>query len=272
MAENGVHGIVFERIGSGEPLMLIHGTGSSREVWEPVVPRLRERHELLLVDLPGHGGSDLPPAGVEPTPIGFARLLSDLIEALGFERVHAAGSSVGGWTSLELAKLGGARSVTAIGPAGLWNPRGPRSAELSLWLSNRSSRAFGRLLPYAFATSPGRTLFLGQQFGRPWQVDPAKAVEAARGMGRTRGFDEHLRATNRVRFEGGDAIDVPVTIAFGTRERLLPKRSGRLRDELPDQARWVDLPRCGHLAMWDAPDLVARTILETTGATSPAAS
>ena len=84
-------------------------------------------------------------------------------------------------------------------------------------------------------------------------------------MGATKGFDEHLKATNHARFSGGQGIDVPVTIAFGGRERLLSKRGGRRRDELPPHTRWLDLPGCGHVPTWDDPALVAQVILETTG-------
>ena len=52
-----------------------------------------------------------------------------------------------------------------------------------------------------------------------------------------------------------------VTIAWGEKDRLLPKKA-RLLDELPPQTREVTLPGCGHLPMWDDPELVARTILD----------
>src|SRR5438128_680829 len=103
--------IGFERIGRGEPLLLVHGTGLSRQVWDPVVGLLSERRELLLVDLPGHGKSPPPPAHIEPTPIGYAQVLAELLDELELETVHVAGNSVGGWTALELAKIGRARSV-----------------------------------------------------------------------------------------------------------------------------------------------------------------
>jgi pimeloyl-ACP methyl ester carboxylesterase len=108
-------------------------------------------------------------------------------------------------------------------------------------------------------------LFLSQQFGRPWRVPADAATAAARGLAATRGFDEHLKATNRARFSGGQGIDVPVTIAFGSRERLLSARRGRRRDEIPPQTRWLRLPACGHVPTWDDPALVARVILESTG-------
>jgi pimeloyl-ACP methyl ester carboxylesterase len=254
-----------ERIGEGEPLLLIHGTGSARFAWRPVVPLLSTHYELLLVDLPGHGDSKLPPPGVAPNPIGYAPLVCDLLDALGFESVHTTGFSIGCWTSLEIAKRGRARSVTGFGCAGLWAPRSPRASELSLWLTNRATRLFAPLLPYLLRTSAGRTMVLSQQFGRPWRLTAGDALEAARTMAATRAFDDHRRATNRARFSGGQKIDVPVTMAFGSRERLLSKRGGRLRDELPRHTRWIELSGCGHVPTWDAPELVAQVIRETIG-------
>src|SRR5947208_2279558 len=122
-ADTTAHGLSFERTGSGEPLVLLHGSGASRSAWRPVTHSLSACHELIMVDLPGHGASELPPPSVTPNAIGYASLLADLLDVLGFRTAHCAGFSVGGWASLELAKLNRARSVTAFGCAGLWKPR-----------------------------------------------------------------------------------------------------------------------------------------------------
>ena len=82
-------------------------------------------------------------------------------------------------------------------------------------------------------------------------------------MRSTLGFGEHLRRTTHSRFRGGQGIDVPVTIAYGDRDRLVPERARR-GDELPGHTRWITLPGCGHVPTWDDPELVARTILEGT--------
>jgi pimeloyl-ACP methyl ester carboxylesterase len=66
------------------------------------------------------------------------------------------------------------------------------------------------------------------------------------------------------RFAG--APTVPVTVAWGTHDRILrPSQAERARELLP-QARHVPLPGCGHVPMSDDPDLVASLILQTTGA------
>jgi pimeloyl-ACP methyl ester carboxylesterase len=88
-----------------------------------------------------------------------------------------------------------------------------------------------------------------------------EAVAMAEEFARTPGFKRHLAETRRERFRDGREIDVPVTIAWGDKDTLLP-RSARSQDELPPQAEVVVLPNCGHVPMWDAPELVARTILE----------
>jgi pimeloyl-ACP methyl ester carboxylesterase len=250
----------FDRCGQGEPLLLLHGTGSSRAVWEPIVKLLAPHRELLLVDLPGHGKSASPPEGVPHSPIGYARLLADLLDGLGIESAHAAGNSAGGWTALELAKLGRTRSVTALAPAGLWPKRDPWRCVAQLWTQHKLGRAFGPLVPGLVASELGRSLLMSGTMAKPRQLPPETAAEMARTFAQTPGFDEHLAATRRERFRDGQGIDVPVTVAWGEEERLIPRKA-RLQDQLPAHARIVTLPGCGHVPMWDDPELVARTIL-----------
>jgi pimeloyl-ACP methyl ester carboxylesterase len=261
MTSTSMAGVAFERRGAGEPLLLIHGTGGSRSHWRPLIDRLEPHHELLLVDLPGHGESDPPPAGVPHTPIGYARLLGQLLDELGEDSVHVAGNSVGGWTALELAKLGRVRSVVAIAPAGLWPSHDPWSCTVKLWSQHKLGRLFAPVTPRLMRNPVGRTALLGGTVAKPRQMPPDAAIEIAATYARTPTFDAHLAATRRERFRDGGRIDVPVTVAWGDKERLIPPKA-RLRDELPGQTEFVTLAGCGHVAMWDDPELVARTILD----------
>ena len=60
--------------GTGEPLLLVHGTGGSVRVWDPVVERLAARRTVIAVDLPGFGTSPpLTPSGPPPAPAGIMR-------------------------------------------------------------------------------------------------------------------------------------------------------------------------------------------------------
>jgi pimeloyl-ACP methyl ester carboxylesterase len=255
-------GVAFERRGTGEPLLLVHGTGGARGVWRPIVDLLAADRELLLVDLPGHGESEPPPAGTPHTPIGYAQVLARLLDQLGLDTAHAAGNSVGGWTALELAKIGRARSVVAIAPAGLW-VQDPFRAWAALWSQHKLGRMFAPVTPALLRSSAGRTILLSRTVAKPRRMPPEAAIELATTYARTPTFDSHLAATRRTRFQDGRAIGVPVTVAWGEKERLIPAKARR-RDELPAQTRFVSLPGCGHLPMWDDPELIARTILEGT--------
>lgn len=254
----------FTSTGAGAPLLLVHGTGASQRTWAPIVDRLAEHRRVVLVDLPGHGRSGPMPDGVAPTPRGYARVLANFLDEQGVERPAVAGFSVGGWTALELAREGRASSVVALAPAGLWQ-RNARRSVASLRLARRMSRVFAPVAPLALRSSAGRSVLLGQNVGRPWKVPPDAAIGLVRDMASTRDFDRHLRLTSGERFVEGADIDVPVTVAFGSREALIPA-ANRLRDELPPDVRWIRLPHCGHIPFWDDPELVAEVILEATEA------
>ena len=261
MSTKSTAGVAFERRGTGEPLMLIHGTGGSRSHWRPLIDLLADRCELLLVDLPGHGESEPPPTGAPHTPIGYAQALADLLEELGLGTAHVAGNSVGGWTALEVAKLGRARSVTAIGPAGLWEKRDPWRCVVQLHGQHKMGRLFAPLTPRLMRSDLGRTILMRGTVAKPRQVPADAAIEMAATFARTPTFADHMRETRRERFRDGGSIDVPVTVAWGDTDRLIPAKARR-RDELPDHTRFVELAGCGHSPMWDDPALVARTILE----------
>jgi pimeloyl-ACP methyl ester carboxylesterase len=263
MANDKLSGVAFELRGAGEPLFLIHGTGGSRSSWRPVVDLLAQHRELLLIDLPGHGESDPPPAGVPHSPIGYAQVLAQFLDELGMDSAHAAGNSVGGWTALELAKLGRASSVVALAPAGLWRRRDPWRCVFQLWSQHKLGRLSAPLIPGIMRTGAGRNLLLRGTLAKPGRIPPDAAIEMVMTYARTPTFDAHLAATRRERFRGGYDIDVPVTVAWGDKERLIPAKA-RLRDELPAHTRFVALTDCGHSPMWDEPVLVARTILEGT--------
>jgi pimeloyl-ACP methyl ester carboxylesterase len=248
--------------GAGEPLLLIHGTGSNLRVWNPLVDRLAARRAVITVDLPGFGLSPRMKPGTPPTPIGFARVLAGFLRKLGYHTAHVAGNSVGGWTALEMAKIGAARSVVALSPAGLWARRTPLYTGLSVSATRLSCRLLDPLMPALLSHPLGRKLAMWQQFAHPERLPPRAAVEAAKAFAYAPGFDEHLVATRRERFVGGRSLEVPVTVAFGGRDRLLLRSQSRHREELPPQTRWLELPDCGHVPTYDDPSLVARVLLE----------
>ncbi len=257
----GAEDLYYERSGAGEPLLLIHGTGSYLRSWDPIVPLLSRDFDVFAVDLPGFGNS-MDKAEWITDFDSLVDVLEWFMREHGLERPHLVGNSVGGWLALELAKRGRAASVTAISPCGLWR----KGAPLYVKAMYRSSRRLGRALrpwgPFLSKFTICRTVTLFPAFGRPWAVPGERSWPDLAHMLEAPGVDRAATAIDDRRFTGGDAIDVPVTVAFGRRDvALLPHH--RRRDQLPPQAHWQRLPRCGHVPMYDDPELVTRTIRET---------
>jgi pimeloyl-ACP methyl ester carboxylesterase len=252
--------IAFDTAGAGPPLVLLHGTGSRRGVWDPIIAAVSRKRRTLALDLPGFGES--PPEGFEPNIEGFVARLARWFDDQGLVRPHVAGNSVGGGIALELARARLVASATAISPVGFWTPRELRFAQLSI----RTLRAIGtRIHPLAPAiarSAAGRTALQGQMRSRPWRV-PADEVSAdVDAFVGAPWVEPVLEAFARYRFRDGEQLrGVPVTVAWGTRDALLlPRQAARARRMLP-WARHVALRGCGHLPFHDDPDAVAAVLL-----------
>ena len=82
--------------GSGEPLLFVHGALVNGDLWRKVVPLLADRHRCIVPDLP-LGSHELPlGAGADLSPPGLARLVADLVPALGLERATLVANDTGG--------------------------------------------------------------------------------------------------------------------------------------------------------------------------------
>ena len=250
--------------GSGEPLLLIHGIGSTWRAWKPVLDRLEASHEVLAVDVPGFGRSAPLPPGTRPTIAAMSDALERALDAVGWDRPHVAGNSMGGWLALELGRRGRASSVVAISPAGMWTEKERAYSRNSLRLQHLIAT---RIAPYAdqiTRTALGRTLVLGSVMSRPWRTDPEDAADALRLFAGAPGWESTLEAmTNDMPRELG-SIDCPVRIVWGTRDTLLlPRQADRFVREIPD-AELIRLSGLGHVPMGDDSEAVADSILEFT--------
>ncbi|CAN5222849.1 alpha/beta hydrolase [soil metagenome] len=93
--------VYYETCGQGEPLLLIHGLGSSTRDWEPQVNSLAKHYQVIRFDLRGHGKTDKPNA---PYSISlFTQDTAQLIQALGLQSVSVVGHSLGGMIAFQLA-------------------------------------------------------------------------------------------------------------------------------------------------------------------------
>ncbi len=101
-AASGVN-YAMTRQGEGQPLLLLHGFTGDHSTWQTVSPALREKNQLIMLDLPGHGGSDSPECATAWRMPSVAADLVSLLDALELPRVHLLGYSLGGRLALYLA-------------------------------------------------------------------------------------------------------------------------------------------------------------------------
>jgi pimeloyl-ACP methyl ester carboxylesterase len=226
--------------------VLLHALGTDRHMWDPVIERLAAEREVYAVDMPGFGESPV----IDPAaPADLARAIG---EGLGLDRPHVAGNSLGGWVALELALAGHARSVTAIAPAGMWEqPLMPkRSAAREL------ARALRPALPILLKSARGRRLALGGTIAHPERVPYAAALHLVRAYADAPGFDAANAAMRAGHFPQLAEINVPLTLAWPARDRLVARPRA-----VPAFARELRLRGCGHMPTWDDPEQVARVLL-----------
>lgn len=227
-------------------------------MWEPVLDLLATERDVIAVDMPGFGASPPLNHGLQPTPAVLAGSLARFLDALGIQRAHVAGNSLGGWVALELAKAERALSVTGLCSAGFWKrPLGPRDGPNV----RRIGRALLPLIPAIVRSASGRRALLASSVGHPERVPPAAAARLVRSYVTAPGFAAANAAMRADVFSGVEQIEVPVTLAWGELDRLVRRPRSK-----PEHWRSLVLRDCGHIPTWDDPAQVSRALLEAGSA------
>lgn len=241
--------------GEGETVLLLHGLGGSRTAWEPQLEALSRDHRVVAWDQPGYGAS-APLDGPLTFP-ALADAVVRLLDALGAERAHLVGLSMGGMVaehtvvhhpdrvrSLALFSTSPAFGLDGTCPED-W--RAPRVARLD---AGREPRDDAVEIVTALA-GPG--------------ISPDAIAEQAAAMGRITG--PALRravdcvVTHDLRGRLSE-ITVPALVMSGELDRETPPAYGRaLADELPT-ATFRIVPGAGHLLPAEVPDEVDAALVD----------
>ncbi|MGZ5367074.1 MAG: alpha/beta fold hydrolase [Aeromicrobium sp.] len=258
--------LAYDRKGSGEPVVLLHGIGHRRQAWDPVVNQLAGRYDVIAVDLAGFGESASYPEGVPYDMETACENLAANFAEWGIERPHVVGNSLGGAISLELGARGIVASVTAINPAGFYSLFGRIQAFFILLLLRIASMVPNQVLRAVSKSLIGRHRIGSYLYMHPERFDADQVYGDALAMKHSTAFGPTIKAGMTYRFNY--TVPVPTTVAWGTRDRILHySQSGRAQ-ELLCEARHVALPYCGHVPMIDDPELVIRVIDRTIAETS----
>lgn len=211
------------RTGSGEPLLLLHGMGSSRRDFATVLEPLAREFDVLDVDLPGVGRS--PALEERPTVAAITDAVERTLDDEAVGQVHVLGNSLGARVALELAVRGRARSVVAIAPSGL-NVLPERVLQgTGMGLARMAMRTGAPLIEPLSRATVGRAALLAPLKARAWSTSPEEAVGAREGFADSRDFWRTLLWGLLLDVPRGlDRIDCPVTLVQGVADWIASGR------------------------------------------------
>jgi 3-oxoadipate enol-lactonase len=243
--------IAFVRRGSGAPLLLIHGAEADHSMFDALGALLAEHFTVIAYDQRDSGATRNP-----DTPYGLTELADDaaaLIEALGFERAHVFGTSLGGVIAQVLAQ----RHPQGIDRLVLSSTFRAGAAPASL-----NPEVFTRLAALR-AGLPGSASEIARYFFTERYLAVHPEVAAIFAGNRRDAAQKQRRAAILARAVAVDlgAISCPTLVLAGAEDRLIPpSHTLSLASELPD-ARTATIAGAGHVAAIQDPKAVAREVL-----------
>ena len=223
---NGVE-LYYEIHGEGEPVLLIHGLGSSTRDWDLQVPALASQFKVITFDVRGHARSE------KPRQRYSVKLFTDdtaaLIRALDVGPVHVIGISMGGMIAFQLAvdapELVRSLVIANSGPA---MPIKTLAQRLMIWtriaiVNTRGMRKMGEVLAARLLPKPEHAAARRDFIERWAENDPVAYLSALKGLVNWSVMDALPRIDRPVLVLTGDQDYTPV--AFKQAYTALMKRA-----------------------------------------------
>ena len=243
---------------TGSAVVLFHGIACSVVEWENNVDALSAHHRVFAVDMLGSGLSDKPDTGPFDC-VGLARTMLDFMTAVGVERAHLVGNSLGGRLALECAALAPERVLSLVlsAPAGvdrttLFNFRLASVPVLGEILTKPSKFGIGMVWRTAYADPALVTdalldekLSLAKMPGAGFSF--LKTLRSFVGFG---GFLAEGVAQLHGRMK---KIKTPALAIWGKQDRFLPVAHLDVLKGLMPHAESEVLDPCGHVPMIERP-------------------
>jgi 3-oxoadipate enol-lactonase len=232
------------------PLVLGPSLGTTRTTWDAVLPKLAERFRVLRYDHLGHGDSDVPPGPYTLDDLTGA--LAAAVGALGINRAHLAGLSLGGMVALQLAatyphlvdRLAVVCAAAYLPPAQTWLDRA--AAVRNGGMAAVADTVLGRWFTPAFAESPAAHTVRADLLSTPVE-GYAGCCEAIAAM--------DLRPLL-------SAIQAPTLVIAGAEDPATPvDHAVAIAAGVQGPARVEVVAGAAHLASVERPDEVSRILL-----------
>lgn len=247
------------RLGTGPPLILLHGYPENLQIWCELAPRLADRHQVIAFDWPGMGRSEEWPGGA--TPQHLADRLATLLDAWHIDRADIAGMDMGGQPALAFA----ARHPHRIGQLVVMNSLvfgdEPTSWEIRVLRHFGWNRFIIRRLPWLVFRRARRT-FLPRGVDLPpdlaadlWEsfCQPAVRAFIAKMCAGYQGTLQRLPELYK-------QIQSPTLVLWGERDKHFPPIHARRLHQVIADSQLAILPEAEHWMTWYRADEVAQRI------------
>jgi pimeloyl-ACP methyl ester carboxylesterase len=254
------HELAFRRRGRGAPVLLVHGITTYSFIWEGILPRLAEDHDVVAVDLLGCGDSDMP-LDVSYGIASQVELLEAFTQALGWGPFSLVGHDIGGGIAQRFAvkhpdRLAHAAVVNGVA-YDFW-PVQPIIAMRTpiirqLAMATLDLGAFSLVVKRGVVHKERVTEDLMAHFWRPMMTRLGRKAflrfaESLDNRDLT-DISEDLRRTG-----------VPFLIVRGMNDVYLSSKiSEKLHREIPG-CRYVEVPEAGHFIQLDQPERLVQEL------------
>ena len=272
--------IRLHEVGSGPPILFIHGTGGSGVYWAPLAAELKGQYRCLLVDRPGWAET----SPVDYTQPGFANVVvmvvDGLLDGLGVEQARIVGGSVGGIFALRYAlarpdrvvsfvQMGAAPvSLLEIGDAGMHVPppqfirllRSPLG-KLMVRIPQREAMVRKQLAGLghgaSLETDSIPSEFIHYYFAMSRYTQSLKSErDLVRAILRSDGWVTDLTLNDKER----EMLTLPTLMILGDQDPIGSVAAWRMFTDTLPNAQLGLIPGGGHLPWYDNPALVAQLV------------
>ncbi|RJL05074.1 alpha/beta fold hydrolase [Paracoccus siganidrum] len=252
------------RIGNGPPLVAIHGTPFSSQVWRRIVPQLADRRTVYYFDLVGYGLSEMR-EGQDVSLAVQNRVLAALLAEWGFARPDVLAHDFGGATALRAYYLDGVRyasltifDAVALAPWGSPFVRHVRKHEAAFaGMPDYMHKALLRAYLQTAAHNPLSEEALAI-YSAPW-LGPDGQAGFYRQIAQ---MDQRYTDEVEPRY---DRLDCPVTVLWGQQDDWIPFEKGEALAAMISDRPLIPVPGAGHLVQEDRPEVLVAALLKSLG-------
>ena len=256
--------IAWGEMGSGYPLVLLHGLYDSHRTWRRIAPLLAMNFRVLMPDLPGHGFSGRPDAPY--TLEWHAGMVAAWMKAIGVEKAHLCGHSYGGgiaqWMLLDHRSKVDRLALISSGGLGRSIAPGMRLAAFPILGKVLAPRLMRIAVPLALRYAP-------QLYGQMEREEQELFLRMIRIPGTDRAFQRTLEGVINVFGQYMQTIQraheitemPPIALFWGSKDPLIPIRHGEEAVSRSEGITLTTYPGCRHYAQLEAPEQIAGDLI-----------